>query len=108
MEYKKVNLEDFGGKFDDPTFDNGPIIKRAIAFLHKHGGGTLDMKGRMVMIHTPLDIECTAPITIIFPEYFNTIDMLKYPKKISLMFEKRSLEKYIKGPTSPYSLLDTF
>lgn len=41
----KAYLEDFGGRLDDPNFDNRPVLLRASDYLSRNGGGTLTTKG---------------------------------------------------------------
>lgn len=98
MEYKKVNLKDFGGRFDDPTFDNAAAILRGVDYLLKDGGGTLDMSCHMVAVYSPINIDGKNIVTIIFPKYIVTKENFKFPKKVPLLHEFQIAEIFKKGP----------
>lgn len=95
-----VNLTDFGGKFDDPTFDNGPIISKALTYLDSNGGGTFDMSGHMVMIFSELDLVCFSPISIKLPKYLLVREHLGNIGKIVPEFQINRLHRYKKGQTA--------
>ena len=91
MENKSY-LEDFGGRLDDPNFDNRPVLVRAIDYLSRNGGGILTTKGRgYVHLNGVIDLEevVTGPSQVIvqFMSFYN-IDTTTY----STEYEKRDKE----------------
>lgn len=91
----KAYLEDFGGRLDDPNFDNRPVLLRATDYLSRNGGGTLTTKGRGTVYFNGiiyLDAIMTGPshVTWQFMSLYN-VDDTTY----STEYEKR--DKQIKS-----------
>lgn len=89
MEELYVNIEDFGGKLDDPKFDNGPIINRALDFLSHNGGGVLTSKGNGTIFWNGVIDKPAGPDKVIFQfvSLFNTD-----PTIYDTPYQKRDME----------------
>jgi len=79
-----VTLEDFGGRVDDPNFDNRLPLKRAMDFLSNNGGGIVRPGKRGYTYFNGSIDKPSGPdhVTIEFFSFFN-VDTTNYPSEYS-------------------------